>query len=145
MSNFNPLAQYNDRLMCMQALNPNKGESPTFYNIDSMTEVKYINPLNPIANNGFMQPTTSGLVNIDFDIYLYPNPANREVNIYGMDNGGTIEIMDALGKVILSKKIESGQAINKLELPHVANGVYAYRITVGNKPYFGKLNIIGNE
>ena len=61
-------------------------------------------------------------------VIVYPNPTSGDVKIIVSDitNSEKIEVLDVLGKLIISKKLERNES--SLDLSELANGVYMYRI-----------------
>jgi len=144
---FNPLAQFNDRFLCIQGAN--KGGS-SFVNIDSL----YESQTNEFANQLVQQQGISIAIlhkeisiktNSFEDIILYPNPANRILNIEYNNKQGELIIYDLLGKVILKSVLDKEKAIAKIDLPTLANGLYNYHIIQNDNVYSGKINIMQHE
>lgn len=65
-------------------------------------------------------------------VIVYPNPSGGNVSVIVVDvnNSEKIEVLDALGKLILSKKLVNTES--SLDLSNLANGVYMYRIVNSN-------------
>jgi subtilisin family serine protease len=61
------------------------------------------------------------------EIRLFPNPANTEITLAAVtDLDGTITIIDATGRSILSAKIEN-QTVKKLDISSLHPGIYYIR------------------
>ena len=65
-------------------------------------------------------------------IYVYPNPAENELNVLfnDMPDGkNTIELLDVTGRLMLSQEITSTNA--RIDISSLTQGVYMYRIVNG--------------
>jgi len=140
---FNPIAQFNDRFLCI--LGANKGGS-SFVNIDSLYESQtneYANQL--VQQHGIIATLQSNEISIKTNsfenIVLYPNPANRQLTLEYNNKQGEFILYDLFGNVILRSHLNKEQAISQINLPTLANGFYSYRIILKDNVYSGKINI----
>jgi hypothetical protein len=144
----NPMAQYNDRFLCIQGQNKNGGIS--FINLDSLYEVKTKEEADKLTQlQGVNEITRSIDYNIiengEFeDILIYPNPASNFLTISNFKESGTFELYNALGQIILSYSLNNKQ-VQKIIIPKLSNGIYSYKILGVSKTHFGKLKIIQND
>lgn len=70
-----------------------------------------------------------------FDVLIYPNPANEEINIVVPQNEVfQIEISNLLGKIIIIEKNK-----NKVDISRLTKGIYAICVRQGQKTYLKKL------
>jgi hypothetical protein len=106
---FQPNAQYNDRLICLQGMGQGK-QSNNNENIDSLYEVQAYNDALSLLN-GFY-PLHHEIViakkNITHgeNIILYPNPAHDYVNIeYTTKQDGLFILYDYFGQELVKKKL----------------------------------------
>ncbi len=67
-------------------------------------------------------PVATQNIDNDKQISIYPNPATDELSIRGLDDGGYIKLIDALGKVVKSVYLPKGD--NTIDVSKVPNGVY---------------------
>jgi hypothetical protein len=79
-----------------------------------------------------------------FPVELFPNPTNSVVTIVTPANadGVTYEVMDAAGRVVLTKSENSGangRQITQLDLSGLADGAYTIVITAGDAKQFEKV------
>lgn len=76
----------------------------------------------------YIGPRGSGTVGIssikhpDFDVQIYPNPANDFITIANLPNGSTIKVADINGKLVYSTVISNEQL--QLNTTQFANGIY---------------------
>ncbi|MES2389191.1 MAG: T9SS type A sorting domain-containing protein [Bacteroidota bacterium] len=66
---------------------------------------------------------------------LFPNPATDKVSV-SFGNAavaGTIELLNATGRVMLRQNIQAGSGVTSLTLPETANGFYMVRVTEGGR------------
>jgi Secretion system C-terminal sorting domain len=64
---------------------------------------------------------------------VFPNPSNGIINIQTLDHqGGTIMLINAVGQVVLTKKIEG--TIQQLSIQHLPKGVYFVRFKKSSIP-----------
>lgn len=61
----------------------------------------------------------------------FPNPTSGELYFLNVVQGGTIEVMDALGKLVVQTKQINGDAF--VDLKNQPRGIYFYRILLDNK------------
>ncbi len=93
----------------------------------------YLDNLHFILNSG--DDITE--VNSDISFNLYPNPANQQTNLYINSKDflvGSLQIVDFLGKSIVSKPIliNNGDNLITLDLNGFANGLYMITINTKN-------------
>ena len=62
------------------------------------------------------------------DLQVYPNPAGNILNITSSETISEIEIVNAMGQVVLRKEINAENAVCDVE--GLANGIYVVRIQV---------------
>jgi len=83
---------------------------------------------------------TAGVPVIDsnsFNFYIYPNPANKEINFFLSENTVfEIELMNTLGETILKEKNK-----NRLDVSSLPDGIYFLRLCQGTNFYTRKLVI----
>jgi len=60
-------------------------------------------------------------------INLYPNPASGIINISGVTENITLEIVDPLGKIILIKTVDRNQ--NQIDISQLENGIYIFKLS----------------
>ncbi len=74
----------------------------------------------------------TGLENYDFDVRVYPNPADYKLFVSLNNNvSGTVEVIDLTGKTLIRKPILS--RIVELNVNDLASGTYTLRIITDNK------------
>jgi hypothetical protein len=145
----NPMAQYNDRLICIQGQNKNNVNG--FENLDSLYEAK----TNLEAENLIQLSTHKALTTTTKferipsdkfeDIILYPNPANTFIYVSGVTENAVFELIDVLGKTIIRNNLTANIERQKIELPCLSNGIYAYKISFEKDIFCGMLNVIQDE
>lgn len=66
-------------------------------------------------------------------IYVYPNPFSRNINIKSAENLGLakVQIIDVLGKTVINSKIELSKD-NSLDLSQLQDGFYYLQISTNN-------------
>jgi hypothetical protein len=67
---------------------------------------------------------------------VYPNPVRNFLNIdYNLEAGQSYElkVVNVLGKVVYSRNVSRLQAVERVDMTSLANGVYFVQITSGNK------------
>ena len=83
---------------------------------------------------------TNALGNAAFTIsnfQVYPNPVEYDFSITGIQNAGAIQLVNTLGQVVLTQKIDSTTpTIDVSELP---SGIYCYQITQNQQVITGKI------
>lgn len=74
---------------------------------------------------------------------IYPNPAGNLVTLkYRIDEDGVLEIHDAIGQILYSKRLKSKIYEFEFETNNLSNGVYFYKVTCrGSNIATGKLII----
>jgi len=74
-------------------------------------------------------------------VTVYPNPNNGIINITlstGLSKNSTLEIYDAIGKLIITETLSSES--NTLNISNLSNGIYSFRVLNNNNMVkFGKL------
>jgi hypothetical protein len=146
-----PMAQYYDRLMCVQNMGQNKNGNIDYVNLDSLYEAEgdKLGAL-LLANNGQNTITESILkedrLNNIFDdiVKVYPNPATTTVIIaYRKEVDGVFTLYNVLGERILQSTLSNLNSKAQIPIQDIANGVYQYEIQFGTESRIkGKLNII---
>jgi len=90
------------------------------------------------ASDTICQTVNVGVVGVEgsqesaFDVW--PNPSKDVVNVraeWSTASGGVLEVMDAMGRVLVSKEIEAG-VVSTLDLADWAKGLYFVRIHAGD-------------
>ena len=66
----------------------------------------------------------------DENVKVYPNPFNDNIFVF-TDNGGSIEIIDILGKIVYSSRLLNG--INKISTTHLCKGIFLAKIQSKNQ------------
>jgi hypothetical protein len=89
--------------------------------------------LSAIASVVFSNP---GLVKV------YPNPAQREVTLEGINEVNTVQLLDASGRK-LKEQLNKGQFSMQVDLTGLKNGIYLLRLIKGKDTETVKL-VIGN-
>lgn len=147
----NPMAQYYDRLTCLQNLGQNKNGETGYYNLDSLYETEgeimgaplitmnnYNNNANSLIKEENLNYQVDGLVKV------YPNPATTTVIIaYNKEVDGIFTLFNVLGEKILQTTLSKHNSKTQIPLLDIASGVYHYEIQFGNEGKInGKLNIL---
>ncbi|WP_310555894.1 T9SS type A sorting domain-containing protein [Flavobacterium sp.] len=71
----------------------------------------------------------------ELEVSVYPNPSN---GIFNIDTNATFQVIDMLGKQMITKKIEMG--VLQIDLSNYSNGIYLMKITKeSNQTKFVKL------
>ncbi|MBM1105392.1 T9SS type A sorting domain-containing protein [Aurantibacter crassamenti] len=84
------------------------------------------------AGSLFVEPITA--VEELAGIVIYPNPMINELNIQTNNNAVYGITMFAVnGKMALKKKVESTQIQHKIDVSHLAQGVYILKLTIENE------------
>jgi hypothetical protein len=106
----------------------------TYYNFTkSGTDVH----LTPTADANFTTITldwvhTSGVgideVSENPQINVYPNPSNGIFNLE-LTNVNTIKVLNTLGAVVLSQKVDPAKTTSTIDLTNFANGIYFIAVT----------------
>ncbi|MCS3870180.1 hypothetical protein J3D55_003096 [Chryseobacterium ginsenosidimutans] len=85
----------------------------------------------PLCSSGSLSAKDEEISTNDF--VIYPNPANQEVNVKfkSKEKEMKVEIMDAKGSLVLSKKINSSNENynEKLNISHFSSGIYFIKIS----------------
>jgi len=66
---------------------------------------------------------------VEENIKIYPNPFNDNIFVFSYD-GGNIEIIDVLGKVVYSSELSNG--INEISTNHFLKGIFLVKIQKNN-------------
>lgn len=77
-------------------------------------------------------------------ITLYPNPASDNLSISFekvIDQQGSIEILNSLGKLVKSQKLQPNTNNTQLNIEDLASGIYIIKIIIGESTYDEKLII----
>ncbi len=75
---------------------------------------------------------TSGIKSLvnTADLSVYPNPTSGLLNITTTASNGTVEVMNLMGQVVLSKQLNNGN--NSIDISNLSNGVYSVQIMQNN-------------
>jgi hypothetical protein len=66
--------------------------------------------------------------------YLYPNPASTEINIiYSISDDAIINILNSMGQVVYSLKLNNETYQTTIDISHYSNGLYSYQIINKNR------------
>lgn len=77
-------------------------------------------------------PLRAGEVEVE-PLQIYPNPANNTVTVAGIEPGVTINLVNTLGEIIFTQKIEGNQtSINTAAL---SNGIYVLLVSNTNSTF----------
>jgi len=145
------MAQYNDRLTCIQNVGQNKNGNTGYVNLDSLYEGEGDKLGAVLLANNDQNTLTKFILNEDksnntFDdiIKVYPNPASSHIIIsYNNESDGYFKLYNATGNIIVSTSLLKGNNKTQILLNQVANGIYNYEVEFGNKnKSFGKLTIL---
>jgi hypothetical protein len=145
------MAQYNDRLTCIQNVGQNKNGNTGYVNLDSLYEGEGDKLGAVLLANNDQNTLTKFILNEDksnntFDdiIKVYPNPASSQIIIsYNNESDGYFKLYNATGNIIVSTSLLKGNNKTQILLNQVANGIYNYEVEFGNKnKSFGKLTIL---
>jgi len=85
-----------------------------------------------------MNPHDTTTINIiesvNSDFYVYPNPANHELIIAGLDTDfSSIELWDISGRLINKPAHALTKPTARIDVSHLSPGIYFMRIQSGNK------------
>ncbi|TAG55964.1 MAG: T9SS C-terminal target domain-containing protein, partial [Cytophagales bacterium] len=69
----------------------------------------------------------SGVLKNENNVFIYPNPAENEVNIDGLSNESEITIFNQVG--ILTYKLQTNDTYVKISLNNLASGLYFCKIS----------------
>lgn len=72
---------------------------------------------------------------------FFPNPANDSFQLSNMENwvGGSFQVMDLTGKVVMSKNITSTMLQNKVDVSVLNDGIYMVKFAYNGKEFTRKL------
>lgn len=82
------------------------------------------------------RPSAVNEVKNNYQIVIYPNPANRELFIESKSRG-MINIYNQLGQALKVLNLETGE--NKIDISNFNNGVYFFRIVTANATIIKKI------
>jgi hypothetical protein len=84
------------------------------------------------------------LLPIQYDVYVYPVPANNYINLgYTTDEDATFILYNALGEKIVVENLKKENTKQRIALNNLANGIYSYEVLFANKlRSIGKITII---
>ena len=102
----------------------------------------YIDDINISSNVGINDVTNNNSLSV------YPNPFNEsttlKLNISKSENV-SYNIVNTMGAIVGSEnkgKLQAGESIINIDGSNLATGIYLMNVTVGNKTYSQKLNIV---
>jgi PKD repeat protein len=78
-----------------------------------------------------------GIEKYNLDFKMYPNPANANVNVSGLAEGSTLELMNILGESIQLIVTQGNNAV--LATENLSNGTYFVRVTTAQGQVTKKL------
>lgn len=113
---------------------------PTFYGNITVTTVTTI----PGGATQYTQPLdNASFGDNNFKVIVAPNPAQDFIAIQTntAENDMTVEVIDALGKIVRTTKIIQGSTLSIIETDNLYNGTYIVRISDGSKSKTTKLII----
>ena len=105
---------------------------PTFYGNITVTTVTTI----PDGATQYTQPLdNASFGDNNFKVIVAPNPAQDFIAIQTntAENDMTVEVIDALGKIVRTTKIIQGSTLSIIETDNLYNGTYIVRISDGSK------------
>ena len=105
---------------------------PTFYGNITVTTVTTI----PGDATQYTQPLdNASFGDNNFKVIVAPNPAQDFIAIQTntAENDMTVEVIDALGKIVRTTKIIQGSTLSIIETDNLYNGTYIVRISDGSK------------
>lgn len=105
---------------------------PTFYGNITVTTVTTI----PDGATQYTQPLdNASFGDNNFKVIVAPNPAQDYIAIQTntAENDMTVEVIDALGKIVRTTKIIQGSTLSIIETDNLYNGTYIVRISDGSK------------
>ncbi|MCA0347650.1 MAG: YHYH protein [Bacteroidetes bacterium] len=113
---------------------------PTFYGNITVTTVTTI----PDGATQYTQPLdNASFGDNNFKVIVAPNPAQDFIAIQTntAENDMTVDVIDALGKIVKTTKIIQGSTLSIIETDSLYNGTYIVRISDGSKSKTTKLII----
>lgn len=113
---------------------------PTFYGNITVTTVTTI----PGGATQYTQPLdNASFGDNNFKVIVAPNPAQDFIAIQTntAENDITVDVIDALGKIVKTTKIIQGSTLSIIETDNLYNGTYIVRILDGSKSKTTKLII----
>lgn len=113
---------------------------PTFYGNITVTTVTTI----PDGATQYTQPLdNASFGDNNFKVIVAPNPAQDFIAIQTntAENDMTVDVIDALGKIVKTTKIIQGSTLSIIETDNLYNGTYIVRISDGSKSKTTKLII----
>lgn len=105
---------------------------PTFYGNITVTTVTTI----PDGATQYTQPLdNASFGDNNFKVIVAPNPAQDFIAIQTntAENDMTVDVIDALGKIVKTTKIIQGSTLSIIETDNLYNGTYIVRILDGSK------------
>lgn len=105
---------------------------PTFYGNITVTTVTTI----PDGATQYTQPLdNASFGDNNFKVIVAPNPAQDFIAIQTntAENDMTVDVIDALGKIVRTTKIIQGSTLSIIETDNLYNGTYIVRISDGSK------------
>lgn len=105
---------------------------PTFYGNITVTTVTTI----PGGATQYTQPLdNASFGDNNFKVIVAPNPAQDFIAIQTntAENDMTVDVIDALGKIVKTTKIIQGSTLSIIETDNLYNGTYIVRISDGSK------------
>ena len=105
---------------------------PTFYGNITVTTVTTI----PDGATQYTQPLdNASFGDNNFKVIVAPNPAQDFIAIQTntAENDMTVDVIDALGKIVKTTKIIQGSTLSIIETDNLYNGTYIVRISDGSK------------
>jgi hypothetical protein len=98
-----------------------------------LTPYNYCVDPDSIKSNKINARYPTSVVNTTLDgVSVFPNPANESITVTGMLHNDQIELVDGIGKQIAIKQLQQNGTI-KIEIQHVASGIYFIRIKRNNE------------
>ncbi len=99
-------------------------------------EYEYIEPvIFPTISSARLQATQDNRDSKESFIKIYPNPAYDYISVdYKLEDGnGRIDIVDNMGRFILSKQLQNQEGIEVLGLDNLSSGIYKLLLYSNNK------------
>jgi YHYH protein/type IX secretion system substrate protein len=105
---------------------------PTFYGNKTAAKVNAVSETTTIYTPALGETAFEG---IEHKISIYPNPASDFVAVQTpmTTRNLTVDLIDAQGKLVLTKEILQGSTLCVFETDTIYNGIYFIRITDGSK------------
>ncbi|MBL0316439.1 MAG: T9SS type A sorting domain-containing protein [Flavobacteriales bacterium] len=79
-------------------------------------------------------------VNISWSVKLYPNPAHAQLSVTVVGVSGSLEyaIHDAMGRLVVSSKINGSNAVNNIDISQLSQGSYSISVHNGTEKVIRK-------